>query len=486
MTAADPIDGRAFIAGRTASVDGGVVQDISPVDGRVLAEVASCTGADVDRAVDVARRAYDDGAWSLADAGDRKAVLLRLAELIDQNAEELAQLETLDMGKPLLQSTTVDIAGAAEIYRWYAELTDKLTDEIPSTPGASVALVQREPLGVIAAVVPWNYPLEITTWKLAPALATGNSVVLKPATQSPLTALRLADLAVEAGIPEGVLSVVPGRGSTAGDALARHMGVDMLTFTGSTAVAKRLQIAAGESNLKRLALEAGGKSANLIFADTGDLREAARMAASGAFYNNGQVCSANSRILVERSVHDEFVDRLVEAAEEFRPGDPLDRANQGCGAVVDAGHADDVMAAVEEARTAGTLRAGGRRIEIRGSDCYIEPTIVTDLPLSHRLHREEIFGPLVTVTPFDTEDEAVREANATDYGLAASLWTSDVGRVHRVSRRLVAGTVSVNTVDALGPTTPFGGFGQSGFGKDLSAHAVENYTELKTTWIQYG
>ncbi|GAA3057396.1 MULTISPECIES: aldehyde dehydrogenase [Actinomycetes] len=480
------IDGRAYIGGRTPSSDGSTTADVSPVDGRTLAQIASCTRSDVDRAVASARESYDAGLWSRADAGVRKAVLLRLAELIEVNSEELAHLETMDMGKPLAQSTAVDVAGTAEIFRWYAELADKLLDEIPSTPGDSIALVQREPLGVIAAVVPWNYPLEITTWKLAPALITGNSVVLKPATQSPLTALRLADLAAEAGLPDGVLSVVPGPGGVTGDALARHMEVDMLTFTGSTAVAKRLQVAAGESNLKRLALEAGGKSANLIFADTQDLKKAAQMAAFGAFYNNGQVCSANSRILVERTVHDEFVDLLVEAAVAFGPGDPLDPQHQGCGAVVDAGHAADIMAAVQEAREAGVLRSGGQRLEIRGSDCYIEPTIVTDLPVEHRLHREEVFGPLVTVTPFDTEEEAVAMANATDYGLAASLWTSDVGRVHRVSRNLVAGTVSVNTVDALGPTTPFGGFRQSGFGKDLSAHAIENYTELKTTWIQFG
>lgn len=486
MNPPQSIDGRAFIGGRTPSADGGTTADVSPVDGRTLAQIASCTRDDVDRAVGLARQSFEAGLWRRADAAARKAVLLRLAELIEQHSEELAHLETLDMGKPLAQARAVDVAGSAEIFRWYAELADKLLDEIPSTPGDSIALVQREPLGVIAAVVPWNYPLEITTWKLAPALVTGNSVVLKPATQSPLTALRLADLAAEAGLPEGVLSVVPGPGGVTGDALARHMDVDMLTFTGSTAVAKRLQIASGESNLKRLALEAGGKSANLIFADTPDLQQAAQRAAFGAFYNNGQVCSANSRILVERAVHDEFVELLVEAADAYRPGDPLDPEHQGCGAVVDAGHADDVMAAVEQAREAGVLRSGGRRLEIRGSDCYIEPTIVTDLPLEHRLHREEIFGPLVTVTPFDTEEEAVASANATDYGLAASLWTSDVGRVHRVSRSLVAGTVSVNTVDALGPTTPFGGFRQSGFGKDLSAHAIENYTELKTTWIQFG
>lgn len=480
------VDGRAYIGGRTDASDGATLATISPVHGRQIAELASCTAQDVDNAVALARTAFADGRWSGLDAEARKHTLLKLADLVEEHASELALLETLDMGKPLAQSAAVDIPGTAATFRWYAELLDKLSDEVPSTPPGSTALVTREPLGVVGAITPWNYPLEIAAWKLAPALALGNSVVLKPAAQSSLTALRLADLASEAGLPDGVLSVVTGKGSIVGEALSHHMDVDALTFTGSTAVAKRLQVAAGMSNMKRLSLEAGGKSANLVFADTADLELCAQKSAFGAFYNQGEVCSANSRIYVERSVHDRFVNLLVEASNAYRPGDPLDPENTGAGALVDRSHAADVMAAIDSARSAGTVRAGGQRLTVNGSDAYIEPTVVTDLPDDHELHRQEVFGPLVTVVPFDTEQQAVALANATEYGLAASVWTSDLSRAHRVSKQLVAGTVSVNTVDALGLTTPFGGFKQSGFGRDLSVHALDNYSALKTTWIQFG
>jgi gamma-glutamyl-gamma-aminobutyraldehyde dehydrogenase len=484
---ATTVDGRAFIDGkRQNSHTGDVYPSISPVDGQLVANIASCGAQDVDLAVAVARKAFDEGQWSRSSADNRKEVLLRLADLIEVNAAELALLETLDMGKSLAQANTIDIPGSAATFRWYAELIDKIADEVPVTPPGSTALVTREPLGVVAAITPWNYPLEIAAWKVAPALVTGNSVILKPATQSSLTALRLADLAAEAGFPAGVLNVIPGPGSIVGEGLARHMGVDVLTFTGSTAVAKRLQICAGESNMKRLSLEAGGKSSNLIFADTDDLRVAAEKAAFGAFYNQGEVCSANSRILVERSVYEEFVTLLAAASKDYAPGDPLDPDHQGGGALVDSRHADSIIQAIKDGTAAGTIAAGGNRLTIRGSDAYVEPTIITDLPQDHYLHSEEVFGPVVTVTAFDTEEEAITQANNTVYGLAASVWTSNLSRAYRVANRLVAGTVSVNTVDALGLTTPFGGFRQSGFGKDLSVHALDNYVGLKTTWFQHG
>lgn len=477
------IDGRAVIGGQR--VDAAATQPvINPGTGAHLIDLSICTADDVDDAVSHARRAFDGGAWSRIGAAERGRTLVAFAQLIDDHLDELALLETLDSGKPIAQTTVVDVPGAAETFRWYGELADKGYGEIPATPPGSTALVRRVPLGVVGAITPWNYPLEIASWKLAPALAAGNSVVLKPAAETSLTALRIADLALEAGIPAGVLNVVPGHGRGVGTRIARHPDIDVLAFTGSTAVAKRLMIDAGETNMKRLSLEAGGKSANLVFADA-DLETAAAKAAFGAFYNQGQVCSANSRILVDRRVHDEFVELLVAASLSYRPTDPL-AGEAGNGSLISVAHADAVAAAIERGAADGALVSGGERVTITGSDAYLNPAIVTGLTPDHELHRSEIFGPLVAVLAIDSEEQAVSYANATEYGLAASVWTSDLGRAHRVADRLVAGTVSVNTVDALGLTTPFGGFGQSGFGRDLSRHALDNYTDWKTTWIQHG
>ncbi|MBO0981352.1 aldehyde dehydrogenase family protein [Microbacterium sp. SD291] len=478
------IDGRAVIGGERADAGESTIPVISPGSLTHLADLSAGTVEDVDIAVRHARTAFEDGRWSRIGAAERGSILIRLAELIEENLEELALLETLDSGKPITQTLAVDVPGTAETFRWYGQLADKRYDEIPATPPGSTALVRRVPLGVVGAITPWNYPLEIAAWKLAPALAAGNSVVHKPAAETSLTALRLADLALEAGLPAGVLNVVPGRGSTVGGRIARHPDIDVLAFTGSTAVAKQLLIDSGSSNMKRVALEAGGKSANLVFADA-DLALAAQKAAFGAFYNQGQVCSANSRILIERSAHDEFVALLVEASRAYEPGDPLS-GGDGNGSLISTAHADDVSRAIEAGARDGSLISGGERVTITGSDAYLRPAIVTGLGADHELHRAEVFGPLVAVLPFDAEEEAVSLANATEYGLAASLWTSDLSRAHRVSDRLVAGTVSVNTVDALGLTTPFGGFGQSGFGRDLSRHALDNYTDWKTTWFQHG
>lgn len=479
------IDGRAVVDGRRVdAADGATIPVISPGSLTHLTDLSAGGAEDVDVAVRHARAAFEDGRWSRLGAAERGRVLIRLAELVEENLEELALLETLDSGKPIAQTLSVDVPGTAETFRWYGQLADKRWDEIPATPPGSTALVRRVPLGVVGAITPWNYPLEIAAWKLAPALAAGNSVVHKPAAETSLTALRLADLALEAGLPAGVLNVVPGRGSSVGGRIARHPDIDVLAFTGSTAVAKQLLIDSGSSNMKRVALEAGGKSANLVFADA-DLGLAAQKAAFGAFYNQGQVCSANSRILVERAAHDEFVALLVEASRAYEPSDPL-AGGEGNGSLISAAHADEVGRAIETGARDGSLVSGGERVTITGSDAYLRPAVVTGLGADHELHRVEVFGPLVAVLPFDREEEAVALANATEYGLAASLWTSDLSRAHRVSDRLVAGTVSVNTVDALGLTTPFGGFGQSGFGRDLSRHALDNYTDWKTTWIQHG
>ena len=481
------VDGRAIIDGvRQEASDGSTFSSFSPIDGRHLGEIASCSAQDVERAVASARAAFNDGRWSRIGAAGRKDILLRLADLIEAHGEELALLDSLDMGKPVAQSAAVDVPGSVETFRWYAQLIDKVVDEAPATPPGATAIVTREPLGVVAAITPWNYPLEIASWKLAPALAAGNSVILKPAAQSTFSALRLGELALEAGIPAGVLNILPGSGRVVGEGLALHMDVDALAFTGSTAVAKRLLECSGQSNMKRLGLEAGGKSANLIFDDVEDVDAAAAKAAFGAFYNQGEVCSANSRILVQRGVYERFLEAFKSHAASYAPGDPLDARHQGAGSLVSSAHADEVEQAIEAARAAGRIEAGGRRLKINGSDAYIEPTIVTQLPPEHALHRTEIFGPVATVSVFDTEEDAVALANGTEYGLAASLWTSNLSRAHRVASRLVAGTVSVNTVDALDLATPFGGFKQSGFGRDLSAHALDNYVGLKTTWFQHG
>lgn len=479
------IDARAMINGRRVdSLSGQTLPVVSPGSLRNLAELAACGEQDVDLAVGHARRAFDNGVWSRIGAAERGRVLIRLADLITEHLEELALLETLDSGKPIAQTLSVDVPGTADTFRWYGELADKRFDEIPSTPPGSTALVRRVALGVVGAIVPWNYPLEIAAWKLAPALVAGNSVIIKPAAETSLSVLRLADLAIEAGVPAGVLNVVPGKGSTVGSRIARHPGIDVLTFTGSTAVAKQLMVDAGNSNMKRLSLEAGGKSSNVIFADA-ELAAAAAKAAFGAFYNQGQVCSANSRILVQREAHDEFVELLVAESRNYEPSDPL-AGDPGNGSLISRAHAEQVAGAIERASQDGTLVSGGDRVTITGSDAYLSPAVVTGLDAEHEVHKVEIFGPLVAVMPFDSEEDAVRLANSTEFGLAASVWTTDLSRAHRLAERLVAGTVSVNTVDALGLTTPFGGFGQSGFGRDLSRHALDNYTDWKTTWIQHG
>jgi gamma-glutamyl-gamma-aminobutyraldehyde dehydrogenase len=337
---------------------------------------------------------------------------------------------------------------------------------------------------VIGAVIPWNYPLDLAAWKLAPALVSGNSVVLKPAEQSPLSALRLAELAAEAGLPDGVLNVVPGMGETAGRALGLHPGVDCLAFTGSTAVGKLFQQYAGASNMKQVWLECGGKSPNVVFGDLEDLDTAADMACAGIFYNQGEVCSAHSRVLVDRRIQDDLLQRLVDRANATRIGDPLDPAST-MGALVDDEHATRVMVHIERAREEAELLTGGKRISVNGSDCFVQPTIFSSTSNDIALAREEVFGPVLAVIPFEDEEEAVRMANATEFGLAASIWTSDLGRAHRVAGALRAGTVSINTVDALSNSTPFGGVNQSGHGRDLSLHALEKYTALKTTWIRY-
>ena len=476
---------QAFIDGKYVDAAAGKTFDcINPATGKVLAKVASCDQEDVNRAVKAARRTFEDGDWRNRAPADRKAVLLKLADLLRDHRHELALLESLDMGKPVMDAYNVDVPGAAMFWQWYAESIDKVYDEIAPTAPGDLALIKREPLGVIGAVVPWNFPLDMATWKCAPALAAGNSVVLKPAEQSPLSALRLAELAIEAGLPEGVLNVVPGFGETAGKAIGCHMDIDCLAFTGSTEVGKFFMGYSAQSNMKQVWLECGGKSPNLVFADTADLDAAADMAAVGIFFNQGEVCSANSRLLVERSIQEELIEKLVDRAKGMEPGDPLDPTSKS-GAVVESGHADRIMEYVDTGRREATLVTGGERVTINGSNNFIQPTIFDSVSNDMKIARDEIFGPVLAVIPFDGENEAVKIANDTIFGLAASVWTNNLSRAHRISDQLRVGTVSVNTMDALSAMTPFGGFKQSGNGRDLSLHATEKFTALKTVWIKY-
>ena len=474
------IDGRF-----THAVAGKTYDSINPANGLLLGRVAACDAHDVDLAVKAARRTFDSGVWSRIAPAARKQVMLKLSQLMQDHVEELALLESLDVGKPIQDALHVDIPGAANVFRWYAESVDKLYGQVAPQPPGVLATITREALGVVAAVVPWNFPLDLASWKLAPALAAGNSVVLKPAEQSPATALRLAELALEAGVPPGVFNVVTGIGGVTGRALGLHPDVDCLVFTGSTEVGKYFMSYSAQSNLKQVWLECGGKSSNIVFADCGDLDLAVKKAAFGIFYNQGEVCSANSRLLVERAIYDEFIDRLVAHCSEWQPADPLLDTTR-MGSLVDARQTARVMRDIEQARTQGAqLITGGNQLTIHGSSNFITPTIFGQIDNQQALWKEEVFGPVLAVMPFGCEADAVRLANDSIYALAASLWTDNLHRAHRVASALRAGTVSVNTVDALDVTVPFGGGRQSGFGRDLSLHSFDKYTELKTTWMQF-
>jgi gamma-glutamyl-gamma-aminobutyraldehyde dehydrogenase/4-guanidinobutyraldehyde dehydrogenase/NAD-dependent aldehyde dehydrogenase len=481
------IDGRAFIGGeRVQARSGQHIDCISPIDGRKLAEVARCLDADVDAAVAGARAAFEDRRWAGKAPAERKRVLVRFADLMLEHRDELALLETLDMGKPIRYSRSVDVQLAQNCIRWYGEATDKIYDQVAPTSQDSLALVTREPVGVVAAIIPWNYPMLMAAWKLGPALAAGNSVVLKPSEKAPLSSLRLAELAVEAGLPPGVLNVVPGFGDEAGRALGLHMDVDCISFTGSTRIGKQVLQMAGQSNLKRAWTELGGKSANIVCADCPDLDKAVASAIGSIYFNQGESCNAPSRLFVEASIKDAFLDKALALLPGYAPGDPLDESTV-MGAIVDATQMKNVLGYIESGKQAGArLLAGGAAARVDTGGLYIEPTLFDNVDGGMRIAREEIFGPVLSVLSFTDLDEAVRQANGTPYGLAAAVWTADIGKAIRTARVLRAGTVHVNQYDNDDITVPFGGYKQSGNGRDKSLHAFDKYTELKTTWIQVG
>ncbi|MGD9842323.1 MAG: aldehyde dehydrogenase [Steroidobacteraceae bacterium] len=476
----------AFINGRyVAAVSGAKFDCISPIDGRVLTQVAACDQVDVDAAVAAARDVFEQGGWSHAAPSHRKQVLFKFADLIETHAEELALLETLDMGKPIRYSQSVDIPATVRCLRWYAEAIDKLYDQVAPTERNVLATITREPIGVVGAIVPWNFPLIMAAWKFAPALAAGNSIIIKPSEKSPLSVLRIAELATQAGLPDGVFNVLPGYGHTAGKALVLHMDVDCIGFTGSTATGKLMLQYAGQSNLKRVWLECGGKSPNIVMADVESLEAAAEAAAAAIFFNQGEMCSAGSRLLVHESIKEQLLERVAHYADKYQVGDPLDQRTK-LGALVDDSQLQRVQHFVDEAKQQGAnLRHGGQQLRQSSGGYYFEPTLFEATP-QMSIAREEIFGPVLSAISFKTEAEAIHIANDVMYGLAAAVWTRDLNTAHRMSRALRAGTVYVNCYDEDDITVPFGGFKQSGNGRDKSLHAFDKYTELKTTWIRLG
>ncbi len=477
---------RHVIDGKQVPSQDGATQDvISPLDGEVLTTMAWGGKADAEAAIKAARAAFDDGRWSDIVPAERKKVMLKWASLIEAEALELAVLGVRNNGTEIGMAYKAEPLSAVATIRYYAEAIDKIYGEIAPTGPGNLGLVHREPVGVVGAIVPWNFPLMIGAWKLGPALAAGNCVVLKPAETASLTLVRIAELALEAGMPPGVFNVVTGPGSVVGEAMSLSMDIDVLVFTGSGGVGRRLMENAAKSNLKRVYLELGGKSPNVVFADAPDLDEAAKVAAYGIFRNSGQVCVAGTRLLVERNIHDAFVEKLAAIAEKMTVGDPLNLSTSA-GAVNSLRQLEQDLQFVSEARAMGrTVVTGGKRILEETGGFYMAPTVVTGVEPSDPLAQNEVFGPVLAVTPFDTEEDAIRIANATDFGLAAGLWTSDLSRAHRLVRKIKAGVVHVNTYGGSDLTVPLGGHKQSGNGHDKSLHAFDKFLDLKTAWFKF-
>jgi len=479
---------RLFIDGDYVdALDGGRFESVNPATGEVLAEVAAGTSADIDRAVASSLRAFRSGSWARMAPRDRMEILYRLVGLIEQHSDELALLDTLDMGKPITDMLTVDLPMVAETFQYFAECIDKVESTVTATENDVLHFTLRQPFGVVGAISPWNYPLLMATWKVAPALAAGNSVVLKPAEQAPLSCLRLAELFIEAGGPPGVFNVVNGMGETAGKALALHNDVSKITFTGSTEVGKLILTYAGQSNMKRVSLECGGKTPQIFMDDVPEMGAAVEAAFHGIFANMGEVCNAGSRLLVDRSIHDSFVEQFVETGKDaYTPGDPLDpETNMG-----------PLVTAEAQRRVLGYIDAGkqdGARLEFGGdtpagleAGSFVNPTLFTGVENGMRIAQEEIFGPVASVIPVDGVEEALAVANDTVYGLAAGVWTSNINTAHRLIRDIEAGVVWVNCFDEGDMTQPFGGMKQSGNAKDKCFESLLEYTDVKSAWIRHG
>ncbi|MHC9045472.1 aldehyde dehydrogenase family protein [Microbacterium saperdae] len=473
---------RMFIDGAWEAGSGEPLTPTSPRDGRILPEIAAASDADVDRAVRSARRTFDSGAWSRIAPRERGQLLIAFAQKIHDNAEELALTISLEMGKPVREALQTELRAVVNCFRWYGEAVDKVLDEMPVTAPDSLALVTREPAGVVAAVVPWNFPLTMTAWKLAPALAVGNSVVLKPAEHTTFSALRLAELAHEAGIPAGVLNVTPGAGHIAGRALGEHPDVDVVTFTGSPEVGRRFLGYSAASNGKRVWPELGGKTGSLVLPDA-DLENAVRATADGCFYNQGQMCTASSRLLVPRSQHERALEIAADVARNSLPADPFD-VRTSMGAIVSEKQLAGIAGFVERAQAEGGVLAAGSADRFSAVDggSYFAPVVLGVTP-AHEVAQREVFGPVLSVIAYDDVEDALAIANGTEFGLAAALWSNDLNAVHTLSRRLRAGIVWVNCFEEGDMTIPFGGVKGSGFGRDKSLHAMEKFTDLKTTWI---
>jgi len=457
-------------------------ETINPATGDVLTRIAEASRQDVDQAVTAARKAFDDrtGPWRRMSASARGRLIWKLADLIERNIDEIAELETLDNGKPIFESRQVDMPMVIDVLRYYAGLATKIHGETVNTFETAFTYTLREPVGVVGLIIPWNFPLLLASWKLGPALACGNTIVMKPAEQTSLTTLRLGELAVEAGFPAGVVNIVTG-GPETGKSIVEHPGINKIAFTGSTAVGREIMRGAANS-LKRVTLELGGKSPNIVFSDA-DIEAAVRGAINGIFYGKGEVCNAGSRLFVESKLQDEFLDKLVGRAKKMQPADPLDPKTR-LGAIVSQEQLQNVLGYIESGKEEAKLIFGGSRVTLDGSKgFFLEPTIFGGVTNEMKIAREEIFGPVLSVLAFDDIEQVIDQANANPYGLAAAVWTKDIKKAHMVSRRLQAGTVWINTYGLMDAALPFGGFKQSGFGRELGSHAVEHYTELKTVWL---